>query len=134
MAQESVGSAGENGCQALTVIREASVAYGINALVETMQATSVNGSVDRAPRVTKWPGELPNRDHPMLALCEFRQFPVCSKCLLRPFVPHSGSNDRGAPSLPPPSLLFVPRPRSERKKAAGPETGGFRRTYTPGKT
>jgi hypothetical protein len=72
MTQESIGSAGEDGRQAVAVQGEASVAHCVNAPVKAMQTASVDFSVNGASRIAKRPGQLTNRDHPMLALCEFR--------------------------------------------------------------
>lgn len=104
----------------------------VDTLVEAMQTTALNRTRYSIARITKRPGQLPDRDDPMLPSGEFRKRSVCCRSLLRPFVSHSGTNDRSALSLPPLSLLFVPRLRYERIKKPPPGGGGFAKRLRSG--
>lgn len=128
MAEERIGATCKDCSQALSVEREVGVAHRVDTRVKSMQATGVNSAIYGAARITKRADELTDRDHAMLALCEFRKAAWCSRSLLRPFVPHSDTNDRSARSLPPPRRFFVPRQRFERKKSRRPGADGFEPT------
>jgi hypothetical protein len=63
----------------------------------------------------------------MLPLRQTRKSAVSTDLRVFPtFVSHSGTKVGSARPLPPTQPLFVPQLRSERKKAAGPQAGGFR--------
>src|SRR6266576_1776195 len=101
------------------------MAHRIHASIEQVKATTLNRSRYRAPGIAQRPDQLTDRDHSMLPIREFSQRIMSPMAEVSPsFVSHSGTKEGDTPSLPPPSLFFAPRPRSERKKAAGPRTGG----------
>ncbi len=73
MTQNRFGSAGEDGGQASAVKRETSVADGVDARVEPMQATGLDGAIDGAAGIAERAGQLTDRYDAMLPLCEFRE-------------------------------------------------------------
>lgn len=108
------------------------VSYGINTSIEHVKAAVLDRSRNRRSRIAQRPSQLTDRNHAMLPIRKLRQGAMSSIVEVSPsFVSHSGTKEGDTSSLPPPSLFFVPRPRYERKKAAGPKTGGFRRTSRP---
>lgn len=123
MAQKRIRSAGEDGGQAAAMWREVGVTHGVDARMEAVETTRVNRAIHSAAGVAKRPGQLANRNDAMLPLCELRKVSAYPRRLLRPFVPHSGANDRSARSLPYPacfsSLDSALSAKSRRRWAGG---------------
>jgi hypothetical protein len=67
-----------------------------DAWVDAMQTPGIDVTVDSASRVAERSRQLAYRDDPVLSLRKSRELPMSSRGVLRPFVPHTGANDRSA--------------------------------------
>src|SRR3954462_9541893 len=76
--------------------------------VEAMQPSCLHGSLGSASGVNQRPRQLTDRNDPMLPLRKIRQGSMSSGRVLRPFVPHSGANDRSTSISPPTQPVFRP--------------------------
>jgi hypothetical protein len=89
VAQERIGSTGENRRQALAVEREVGVADSEDPSVETMQTPRAHRAMNGRFRKAERSRQLTDRDDPMLPLREIRKRAMSSRRVFRSFLPHS---------------------------------------------
>lgn len=125
MTEKCSRTRGKNRGQAFAVWRDASVTDGEDSAMEAMQMTRRDAAVNPASRITKWAGQLPDRDDAVLPLRQIRKRFTSSREVCLPFAPHTGEKDRRTFVSPPTQPVFRPSTRSERQKSRRPGAGGF---------
>src|SRR6185369_14133046 len=100
VAQHRTVAAGEHCCHPAPVPTRSAVAYGVDAAVEAVQTSASYAPSRRALTHTER-FELPQRDYPVLPICDFRE-----RCVGRVALVTHEVTKATRPSDPPPYLLL----------------------------
>ena len=97
VTQQRPGSASEHGSKALPVKREIGVPDGVDAVVEAVQVTGGDKSLDRVLRVAEKAPQLPDRDNAVLPLRQVGEI----RATLLTFPAHTAVKLNSAVNSPP---------------------------------
>jgi hypothetical protein len=122
MAENGIRSRSKDGPKAFAVKRETSMPNREHTTVKPVQVPVSHRSIDGFARVAQRPGQLTNRDNPVLALREIRKASMSPK-VRRSFVPHSAP--KGPADLFSPPTGAPPAALSAKKPPASGGAGGF---------